>query len=72
MAYNSKPVNGATKFDKPANQTIPSSLILYDSTGVPWYIWVDDDGDLRIDAAEHAEVAGYDWEATGHSVGAQT
>ena len=73
MAFlDSQPVNGFTKFDKPAGQAIPSGIILYTTAGVPYCLWVDTDGDLRIDAAEHAEAASYAWNSTGHSVGAQT
>jgi hypothetical protein len=64
---------GFTKLNKPTGETIPSGLVLQDTTGNDWYIWVDDDGDLRITDAETAEAASpFNFESGGTSVGGQT
>lgn len=65
-------VPGFTKFDKQAGKATPSGIILQDSAGVSYYLWFDTTGDLRTTTQALAEVAGYDFDASGTAVGAQS
>lgn len=52
--------------------SIPSGLILQDSDGYDYYLWVDTSGNLRITDAATAEAVGFNWNTGGTVVGGQS
>jgi len=67
-----RPLTGFTKYNKETGLARPAGLILQDSAGNDWYIWVDTDGELRITDTETAEAAAFNWLTGGTVVGAQS
>jgi hypothetical protein len=67
-----RPKIGATQFAKPTKEAVPSALVLQDSAGYSWYIWVDTTGDLRTTDAATYEAAGFNFLTGGTVVGSQS
>ena len=67
-----RPHIGFTRYTKPEKVASPGGVILQDSLGFDWYVWVDTTGDLRTTDAVTAETAAFDWNAGGTIVGTQS
>ena len=50
----------------------PSGVIIQDTGGYDYYVWVDTAGKLRITDATTAEAAGFNWLTGGTVVGSQS
>jgi hypothetical protein len=64
-------VHGATAF-RGQGHTAPSAIVLSDTAGNQWYLWVDTAGTLRSGDADTVEAAGFNFLTGGTAVGAQT
>jgi hypothetical protein len=66
------PLLGFTRLTKETGVARPSGILLQDSDGYDWYLWVDTTGDVRTTDATTAETAGFNWLTGGTVVGAQS
>ena len=67
-----QPLRGFTRFTQEPNSARPSGVILSDSAGDDYYLWIDTTGDVRTTDAATAEAAGFNWLTGGTVVGAQS
>lgn len=67
----SGPLSGFTRLTQEANAARPSGLILQDSGGYDYYLWVNTSGQLYITDAATAEAALFNWNTGGTKVGGQ-
>ncbi len=65
------PLTGFTRLTKETDAARPSGLILQDSSGYDYYLWVNTSGELYITDATTAEAAAFNWNTGGTKVGGQ-
>jgi len=77
VTVSKRPVPGFNRFARPSKALgttggQPSGFILTDTNNNDYYLWINNAGTLRITDAATAEAAGFDFNAGGTSIGAQT
>ena len=72
MAVPTKTVPGFTNFNKQTGTTTASGIILQNTAGDGFGLWVDTTGDLRIAAVATVEGAAFNPTSDGTVVGTQS
>lgn len=69
---STRPLKGFTRLTIERGSAKPSGVIIQDSGGYDYYLWVDTSGILRVTDAATAEAASFNWNTGGTKVGAQS
>jgi hypothetical protein len=72
MAAPTKTVAGFTNFNKQNGTTTASGVIIQDTAGNGYGLWVDTTGDLRVGAVATVEGASFNPNSDGTIVGTQS
>lgn len=76
-SFSKRPLPGFTKYNRPTRALSggvpltggnPSGIILQDSNGKDWYIWIDSNGVMRFADAATVETAGFNFNTSGQAM----
>lgn len=67
-----RPILGFTRFVQERNNVRPAGIIIQDTGGFDYYVWVDTSARLRITDAATAEAGSFNWNSGGTIVGTQS
>jgi len=65
-------IPGFTRLTVARAGATPSGVIIQDSGGYDYYLWVDTSGVVRVTDAATAETAGFNWNTGGTKIGTQS